>query len=83
MLLTGYGTGTYNKGAFVCNTTDKFGVECPRETDSASGTIVPFRIGVRGGQLGTLEAGDITSNGNKVLTEGTFSYSNKTLFIKV
>ena len=57
---TGYGSGIYNRAAFVCNTTDKFGVECPRETDSASGTIVPFRIGVRGGQLGDLQTGNLT-----------------------
>ena len=57
---TGYGSGIYNRAAFVCNTTDKFGVECPRETDSASGTIVPFRIGVRGGQLGDLQSGNLT-----------------------
>ena len=59
---TGIGAGTYNIGAFVCNTTDKFGVECPRETDSASAAIIPFRIGARGGQLGTLIAGDTTTN---------------------
>lgn len=61
-LFQGYGTGTYNQGAFVCNTTDKFGVECPRETDSSSGTIVPFRIGARGGQLGNLITGKATAD---------------------
>lgn len=63
---TGMGSGTYNIGAFVCNTTDKFGVECPRESDSASAAVVPFRIGARGGQLGILQAGDIYQNGKKV-----------------
>ena len=66
LLLTGYGSGTYNKGAFVCNTTDKFGVECPRETDSSTANIVPFRIGARGGQLGNLEVGNISATSVKV-----------------
>lgn len=56
--LTGFGTGTYNKGVFVCNQTDKFGVECPRETDNSNAAIVPFRVGVRGGGLGNFETGD-------------------------
>ena len=67
----GMGNGTYNTGAFVCNTTDKFGVECPRESDSGSAAIVPFRIGARGGQLGILQAGDIYQNGNRVMDVGS------------
>lgn len=63
---TGIGSGTYNIGAFVCNTTDKFGVECPRESDSGSAPIVPFRVGARGGQLGILQAGDMYQNGKQV-----------------
>lgn len=63
---TGIGAGTYNIGAFVCNTTDKFGVECPRETDSSSAAIIPFRIGARGGQLGILQSGNIYQNGKQV-----------------
>jgi hypothetical protein len=86
---TGIGAGTYNIGAFVCNTTDKFGVECPRETDSASAAIIPFRIGARGGQLGILQAGDIYQNGKPVanaddlsaVTDATLSDDNKTLTI--
>ena len=62
----GMGNGTYNTGAFVCNNTDKFGVECPRESNSASAPIIPFRIGARGGQLGILQAGDIYQNGERV-----------------
>lgn len=63
---TGIGAGTYNIGAFVCNTIDKFGVECPRESDSGSAPIIPFRVGARGGQLGILQAGDIYQNGKQV-----------------
>lgn len=62
----GMGNGTYNTAAFVCNTTDKFGVECPRESDSGSAAIIPFRIGARGGQLGILQAGNIYQNGKQV-----------------
>lgn len=77
---TGIGAGTYNVGAFVCNTTDKFGVECPRETDSGSAPIVPFRVGARGGQLGIVQAGDIYQNGKKV---PEFSLDGTTLTITI
>ena len=62
----GMGSGTYNTAALVCNATDKFGVECPRESDSGSAAIIPFRIGARGGQLGILQAGNIYQNGKQV-----------------
>ncbi|SHL74061.1 hypothetical protein SAMN04488494_0617 [Xylanibacter ruminicola] len=66
---TGVGSGTYNVCQWYCQS-NGITLETPRATDSPSATSLPFMVKTRGGQYGTLKAGDVWVDGTLYVKEG-------------